>query len=110
MPVQGWAWSRDPADPGFTFRHNPTILGKAGFYSDLSKDDSRLSTTWIIGVPFWLLCLLTAAPPLAFAASSRRKRIQAARRKSRLCLSCGYDLRASTHRCPECGTPIPVAS
>lgn len=111
-PVQGrgWTWSRNRADPGYTIRYNPTIWGAAGFYSHRRDgvDAGGVSTTRIIGVPLWLLCLLTAAPPFALAVSSRRRRIRTARRKANLCLACGYDLRASTDRCPECGTPIPV--
>jgi hypothetical protein len=53
-------------------------------------------------VPYWFLALLTAVPALLkWWAASRVRR----KRRLGLCINCGYDLRGSPERCPECGTP-----
>jgi hypothetical protein len=52
--------------------------------------------------PRWFPLVVTAIlPTLAIAAFAvRRRRF---RRRPGYCVSCGYDLRASPDRCPECG-------
>ena len=57
-------------------------------------------------VPFWMLAIVTGVPLLAGL------RTFWVRRKwgtANTCGGCGYDLRASSGRCPECGWEIPVA-
>jgi hypothetical protein len=55
-------------------------------------------------VPFWLIVLAFATLPAIFALRALR----ASRRSIRgLCSTCGYDLRATPERCPECGTVPP---
>jgi hypothetical protein len=54
-------------------------------------------------VPFWFLTAVWLVPPLLWVA--RRNKIRR-RRRNNLCVTCGYDLRASSGRCPECGTAL----
>ena len=61
------------------------------------------SQLWNVKVPYWMLATATLVPvPLALRRILRHRR--AARRATgNLCPACGYDLRATPGRCPECG-------
>jgi hypothetical protein len=54
-------------------------------------------------IPYYALALAFA--PLPCWAALRRAR-RAARRRRGCCTACGYDLRASPARCPECGAGV----
>jgi hypothetical protein len=51
-------------------------------------------------VPYWFLVLILAVPPAIAVTTALRAR---QRRRHGLCPACGYDLRATPDRCPECG-------
>lgn len=57
--------------------------------------------------PHWSLMVLLVFPAAHFA-NKLRGRLH--RRTGLLCRTCGYDLRASPERCPECGTPVQSAA
>ena len=52
-------------------------------------------------IPLWFPTLLFGVWPVWLLLPFRRRR---KRKKLGLCVKCGYDLRGSTDRCPECGT------
>jgi hypothetical protein len=51
-------------------------------------------------MPYWAIMLLAAGMPIWWLGASRRRRKSQSRN---ICTTCGYDLRATPERCPECG-------
>jgi hypothetical protein len=73
----------------------------AGFrYLRMTSDGMR---RYNLVVPFWFLTAVWLVPSLLWVA--RRNKIRR-RRRNNLCVTCGYDLRASSGRCPECGAGL----
>ena len=70
-----------------------------GFAWHARRNRRRCTLHAIAVVPFWSLAAVTAALPLAW--TMRRLRARRARTAG-LCPACGYDLRATPERCPEC--------
>ena len=64
----------------------------------------RVSVARSLHVPYWVIVpLLAAGPALRLWGVTRRAR----RNRRSKCGSCGYDLRATPDRCPECGAAAP---
>lgn len=104
----GWVYEHGPA---VSFDFGPNIHRFLGIaYADNTWNRGVFSGTREIAVrvPYWLLLAVTGALPIArFLLSPRRRR--AARAAAGLCVTCGYDLRATPERCPECGA-VPEAA
>jgi hypothetical protein len=94
------------AMPGVNWQLNDAFLGRAGFGIEVDKyiRGPRFTALWGVRrnleVPNWFLAAALAVLPLwRFAGGIRRRRWKA----RGLCSVCGYDLRATPDRCPECG-------
>ena len=70
--------------------------------SPTSSDGSWLRTLLVkLAAPHWFIALVLGTPPAVLLCGRLRRH---RRRRAGLCPTCGYDLRATSDRCPECGT------
>lgn len=75
----------------------------AGFaYVRLSDPLATRLDDWLLFIPYWAIAAPLALLPAWWALTYRRRR---ERLRQGHCRRCGYDLRGTPHRCPECGTP-----
>lgn len=83
-----------------------TVHWERGGFAWSQRQSSRdLIVTGV--VPFWAVSLASAGPPVGWIVMRLRRAMRRRRggeKTTGLCPVCGYDLRATPHRCPECGT------
>jgi hypothetical protein len=69
---------------------------------DAEGDLKMTGVSRAVAVPYWAVGMVFVLMPAGWLLGFRRRRLRKLRGGT--CLSCGYDLRATPGRCPECGT------
>ena len=112
-PSPRWEWTRESVLPDeladvivrndpkpWPARWSPLRIDR-GMPSRWFSDSPPFAEGWQATVSDWVLALLAVLLPAWWIIRRRGRRV-----REGYCRVCGYDLRASKERCPECGTEI----
>jgi hypothetical protein len=98
--VYSYPWPSLMYNPEFSHRALGFRWGK-GIRVQLAKPFSKVRITiWQVMIPLWAFGIIFGALPAKWTFSYWRRR---QRKLNGRCIECGYDLRMSATRCPECG-------
>ena len=100
-----WHWVHEPRPLSTPHKRKWSWLGFAAWDVPIHPGNGGGGVRGF-QMPMWSLTLLFGIASAPFLSHVRRWRGARRRRQSGLCRRCGYDLRASPERCPECGTAV----
>lgn len=97
----------DLSDSGEIYRWDPPDKSVLGLGYQTSSESRKTlkgiritQRATVVVIPLWLVMVLLSLPSVGQAA---RLDIRRRRMRANCCVSCGYDLRGTPGRCPECG-------
>jgi hypothetical protein len=100
-----WNWEVTPHASSGLLRLRPI-----GFLRDVERPvrgENQTIGRSLIFAADWMLALVFSLPPGMWIILAKQRRVRQRRASNGLCVKCGYDLRASPDRCPECGMMVP---
>ena len=103
---EGLGWARGVSTQGRVdkpLRRRP-FFSYGGYWDDEPGVGRRWA--WDLYAPAWAVAAVLAVLPATWAARWWQRHRRRAR-SPHACRSCGYDLRMTPDRCPECGAAVP---
>ena len=105
-----WQWTAVSKKPRFVTADYDHSWGPVRWASHALNDPDNSFDERYASVPCWLLAAAAGAWPMASLALLIRRRARRRRLvRAGCCVQCGYDLRGTLDRCPECGA-VPGAT
>ena len=104
LSVHGLSIANDLRRPRWWNRAGFLLFVGGGNGDDAEQIEYFASAVHVITAPHWFVVALLSVAPVRAALRMRRARRARRDALTGRCSRCGYDLRATPQRCPECGT------